>query len=105
VDASRHQRWARGDWQLLPFIVDPASGVPGLSRWKMVDNLRRSLTPIFWILASIAGWTFLPFTLAAQWQALLIVSLFMAPSFEIVNSLIPDGRETTLKAQLSSFLH
>ncbi|BCH23976.1 GH36-type glycosyl hydrolase domain-containing protein [Mesorhizobium sp. L-8-3] len=105
VDASRQHRWARGDWQLLPFIVDPASGVPGLSRWKMVDNLRRSLTPIFWTLASIAGWTFLPFTLAAQWQALLIVSLFMAPSFEIVNSLIPDGRETTPKAHLSSFLY
>ena len=52
----------------------PRSGVPALSRWKMIDNLRRSLTPIFWVLASIAGWTLLPFTLAAQWQALLILS-------------------------------
>lgn len=105
VDASRQHRWARGDWQLLPFILDPTSGVPGLSRWKMVDNLRRSLTPIFWILASIAGWTLLPFTLAAQWQALLILSLFMAPTFEIVNALIPDGRETTVRAHLSSFFY
>ncbi|TJV07981.1 MAG: hypothetical protein E5Y18_25505, partial [Mesorhizobium sp.] len=49
VDASRHHRWARGDWQLLGFILNPRSGVPALSRWKMVDNLRRSLTPIFWV--------------------------------------------------------
>ncbi len=45
VDASRHHRWTRGDWQLLGYIFDPRSGVPALSRWKMIDNLRRSLTP------------------------------------------------------------
>src|SRR5690606_27963655 len=44
VDASRHHRWIRGDWQLLPFIFGPSSGVSALSRWKMIDNLRRSLT-------------------------------------------------------------
>ena len=63
-----------------------ASGVPALSRWKMIDNLRRSLTPIFWVMAAIAGWTLLPFTQAAQWQALLILSLFMAPTFDIVDA-------------------
>ena len=104
VDASRQHRWARGDWQLLGYIADPASGVPALSRWKMVDNLRRSLTPIFWTAASIAGWTLLPFTHAAQWQMLLIVSLFMAPSFDLVRSLFPDKRETTPKARLTAFL-
>ncbi len=97
VDASRHHRWARGDWQLLPFIFDPRSGVPALSRWKMLDNLRRSLTPIFWVLASVAGWTTLPFTLAAQWQALLILSLFMAPTFDIVHGILPTSREVTVR--------
>ena len=104
VDASRHHRWARGDWQLLGYIFDPASGVPALSRWKMIDNLRRSLTPIFWTGASIAGWTLLPFTLAAQWQALSILSLFMAPTFDLVRSLIPDLRETTARARLTALL-
>jgi cyclic beta-1,2-glucan synthetase len=105
VDASRQHRWARGDWQLLSYIFDPSSGVPALSRWKMIDNLRRTLTPIFWVLASIAGWTLLPFTLAAQWQALLIVSQFMAPTFEIVKSIVPDGRETTMRARLTALVH
>ena len=103
VDASRQHRWARGDWQLLGYILDPASGVPALSRWKMIDNLRRSLTPIFWTAASIAGWTLLPFSLAAQWQVLLILSLFVAPTFDLVRSLFPDSRETTPRARLTAF--
>lgn len=102
VDASRHHRWARGDWQLLGFILDPRSGVPALSRWKMVDNLRRSLTPIFWVMAAIAGWTLLPFTQAAQWQALLILTLFMAPTFDIVNAVLPKSGDQTPRGHFSA---
>lgn len=102
VDASRQHRWARGDWQLLPLIFDPKLAIPSLSRWKMIDNLRRSLTPIFWVLAAIAGWTLLPFTLAAQWIALLILSQFMAPTFNIVNSLIPKSLDTTFRGHLTA---
>jgi cyclic beta-1,2-glucan synthetase len=96
VDASRQHRWARGDWQLLGWIFGP-SGVPGLSRWKMIDNLRRSLMPIVWIAASIAGWTLLPFTQAAQWQALLVLSLFLSLTFGIVDSVVPREADATLK--------
>ncbi|QPC88131.1 protein ndvB [Mesorhizobium sp. NBSH29] len=102
VDASRHHRWARGDWQLLPFIFKPRSGVPALSRWKMVDNLRRSLTPIAWVLASIAGWGLLPFSAAVQWQALLILSMFIALTFDVVDSLLPSSRETTVRGHLNA---
>ncbi len=102
VDASRQHRWARGDWQLLGFILDPASGVPALSRWKMIDNLRRSITPIFCVLAAIAGWTLLPFTQAAQWQALLIFSLFMSPTFDIVNSILPKNTDATARGHFSA---
>jgi cyclic beta-1,2-glucan synthetase len=102
VDASRQHRWARGDWQLLGYILDPTSGVPALSRWKMVDNLRRSLTPIFWVMAAIAGWTLLPFTQAAQWQALLILTLFMAPTFEIIDAILPKSREATARGHFNA---
>ena len=59
----RQQRWIRGDWQLLPFIF--ARGTRGdalsaLSRWKMIDNLRRSLVPIAMLAWLVAGWTVLP---------------------------------------------
>ncbi len=104
VDASRQHRWARGDWQLLPFIFDPKLNIPPIGRWKMVDNLRRSLTPIFWVAASIAGWALMPFTLAAQWQALLILTYFMAPTFDIVNSIIPQSNEVTLRGHLTALM-
>ncbi|MGD9916235.1 MAG: glucoamylase family protein, partial [Rhizobiaceae bacterium] len=104
VDVSRHHRWARGDWQLLPFIFAPSSGVPALSRWKMIDNLRRSLTPIFWVAASIAGWTLLPFTLAVQWQALLVVSLFFALTFDVINGIMPKSMEVTASGHFTSFI-
>ena len=68
----------------------------------MVDNLRRTLTPIFWVAASVAGWTLLPFSQAAQWQALLILSMFIALTFDIVDSLIPTTRDATLRGHLSA---
>ena len=104
VDASRQHRWVRGDWQLLPFIFDAKLTIPPIGRWKMIDNLRRSLTPIFWVLASIAGWTLMPFTLAAQWQGLLILSQFMAPTFDIVNSIVPKTREVTLRGHMRALV-
>lgn len=39
----RLHRWTRGDWQLLPFLLD--GSLSRLSRHKIWDNLRRSLTP------------------------------------------------------------
>ena len=58
VAALRQHRWARGDWQLLPWIVPPwivswinpsssepaRDGIPAIGRWKMLDNLRRTLS-------------------------------------------------------------
>jgi cyclic beta-1,2-glucan synthetase len=44
VAASRLHRWTRGDWQLLPLLLQPRRfGLRTINRWKMVDNLRRSL--------------------------------------------------------------
>jgi cyclic beta-1,2-glucan synthetase len=48
VAASRVHRWTRGDWQLLPLLWrscwQPLRWpLGGINRWKMFDNLRRSL--------------------------------------------------------------
>ncbi len=43
VAAARQHRWMRGDWQLLPWILGRRGPLPPLGRWKMLDNLRRSL--------------------------------------------------------------
>jgi cyclic beta-1,2-glucan synthetase len=69
VSLRRHHRWVRGDWQLLPWLlpVVPAAGggrirnrLPGIGRWMMFDNLRRSLfTPALLLLVAL-GWLWLP---------------------------------------------
>ena len=53
ADVNRRYRWIRGDWQLagwlLPWVPGPAgwrrNPLSALSRWKLFDNLRRSLVP------------------------------------------------------------
>lgn len=42
----RLHRWIRGDWQNLSFIFNDRWGFTRLDRWKLLDNLRRSITPI-----------------------------------------------------------
>ena len=67
--ARRLHRWTCGDWQLLPWLFSkvPSSRAEPVSnrlsiidRWKMTDNLRRSLTAPLLVLLFVCGWTWLP---------------------------------------------
>ena len=49
----RLHRWTRGDWQLLPFLWD--TRLSWLSRHKIWDNLRRSLTPAAQVVLLLLG--------------------------------------------------
>ena len=46
----REHRWIRGDWQLLPWLFFKNAlderPLSALSKWKIFDNLRRSLVPL-----------------------------------------------------------
>ena len=53
VHARRLHRWTRGDWQLLPWLFSPR--LSAISRWKILDNLRRSLVAPA-LLLLIPGW-------------------------------------------------
>ncbi|MDH5668858.1 MAG: protein ndvB, partial [Nitrospira sp.] len=63
--AARQHRWARGDWQLLPWLFgrghtgsDPhrTVAIPAIGRWKILDNLRRTLSAPAAFLTLIVGW-------------------------------------------------
>ncbi|MCQ8130157.1 GH36-type glycosyl hydrolase domain-containing protein, partial [Methylomonas rivi] len=57
VAASRQHRWVRGDWQLIPWIFGASGrGMPLIGRWKMLDNLRRSLSAPAAFSALVASW-------------------------------------------------
>jgi cyclic beta-1,2-glucan synthetase len=68
ADVSRRYRWIRGDWQIMPWLMRRVLGANGewvrnpisaLSRWKISDNVRRSLVPAALLALLIFGW-FLP---------------------------------------------
>ncbi|MCM2293314.1 protein ndvB [Allorhizobium sp. BGMRC 0089] len=105
VEISRQHRWARGDWQLIPYILDPGRGITALGRWKMVDNLRRSLTPIAWFAASIIGWFAMDPLDTLIWQLLLIFSLFVAPTISLINALVPRQTDIVPAAHFQSLLN
>jgi cyclic beta-1,2-glucan synthetase len=87
----RLHRWVRGDWQLLPWLLPKVPCEDGgkapndlsiLDRWKILDNLRRSLLAPSILVLLAAGWLWLPgspavWTLAgiAASAAPLVVSL------------------------------
>ena len=90
VEASRQHRWVRGDWQLLPYIFGGSSGITALSRFKMIDNLRRSIMPALWIMSSLLGWCLLDPGHAALWQLGLIVSFFVGPILSLFTGIVPS---------------
>ncbi|HLJ83525.1 MAG TPA: glucoamylase family protein [Candidatus Eremiobacteraceae bacterium] len=84
VAMARQHRWARGDWQLLPWIfgssVEFGKGViTPLGRWKMLDNLRRTLSAPAAFVALVAGFT-LPLAAAVFWVG-FVVATFVIPPF------------------------
>lgn len=65
----RKHRWVRGDWQIVQWLfgkVPDESGnqvenpISTVSRWKIFDNLRRSLVEPVTFLLLVCGWFFLP---------------------------------------------
>ena len=67
--SSRLHRWVRGDWQLLPWLLPRVRDASGhrrrnplsvVGRWKLFDNLRRSVTPPAILLFLVLAWTVLP---------------------------------------------
>ena len=82
ADRQRRHRWIRGDWQIgnwiLPFVPDANNKIIKnplslLSKWKIFDNIRRSLVPQCLLLLLLYGWILSPHPLF--W--IVIVSLIV----------------------------
>ena len=61
----RQHRWIRGDWQIAQWILPNVPGESGalepnplslINRWRIFDNLRRSVVPIASVLLLLFGW-------------------------------------------------
>ncbi len=63
--AARQRRWIRGDWQIAPWMFGQvplptgkkcATPLNAIGRWRILDNLRRSLIPVAAVGLLLFGW-------------------------------------------------
>ena len=90
VAASRVHRWMRGDWQLLPFLLQPRRWpLAAINRWKMFDNLRRSLVApmsLALLLLALSGWGVAP----GAALALVLAAFAMGPLMGAIAAFSPS---------------
>jgi cyclic beta-1,2-glucan synthetase len=89
VAAARQHRWARGDWQLLPWIL--GSRIPLVGRWKMLDNLRRTVSAPAAFLTLVVAWV-MPGTSPAMWSAFILATMAVPALLPVLGGLLPRGR-------------
>lgn len=84
----RKHRWIRGDWQILKWMFGRVPNANGesvanplsiLSRWKLLDNLRRSVLEAATFVLFLACWFYLPGS-PALWT-FAAVALLLIPSY------------------------
>ncbi|HTP45284.1 MAG TPA: glucoamylase family protein [Candidatus Acidoferrum sp.] len=97
--ARRKHRWMRGDWQIIfalsplvrnffgRFVRNPLNHV---SRWKIVDNLRRSLTDFAIFLLLLCGW-FAPRPVSVYWTLAALAILVFPAYFQCAFSILTAG--------------
>jgi hypothetical protein len=102
----RKHRWVRGDWQvifwLLPRVPDffgklSRNPLSVISRWKILDNLRRSLSEIATFVLLLAGWLFLPGK-PWFWTAATLIVLALPTYFQFAVSILRAGKSLFTKS-------
>lgn len=107
--AMRQHRWVRGDWQLLPWLASSVRGKSGekykntlsiVSKWKIIENLRRSLVNPSIFLLFILGAGILPGS-HAVWITFAIITAASPILSYIFNALL-SGNGNTLYVKRKS---
>jgi hypothetical protein len=106
----RKHRWLRGDWQIVRWIFNRVpdesrrlveNPISLVSRWKIVDNLRRSLVEPATFALLVAGWFWLPggprfWTLVTL--ALLFLPIYFRLVFATIRAIARQNRVTFREA-------
>ena len=109
--ARRQHRWVRGDWQILwwlfPFVPSRTglqrNRLPLVSRWKILDNLRRSLMAPATVAMLLLGWTVLPGSPVA-WTAIGLAAVALPACLRLVQLLRGPTRFESRSAFLRAFI-
>ena len=106
--AVRQHRWARGDWQLLPWLLgrqSTGSGkqnpvrIPIIGRWKILDNLRRTLSAPAAFLTLVAGWL-LPHSSHWIWTLFILATLALPALLPFLIGLVPRRKGISLRSHI-----
>jgi hypothetical protein len=90
----RKHRWVRGDWQIAQWMFSRvpdesgrlvASPISTVSRWKIFDNLRRSLVEPFTFILFVAGWLVLPGG-PVYWTVVPLILFFFPTILQLIFS-------------------
>ena len=99
----RLHRWVRGDWQLLPWLKNRVPSRQGgkirntlslIDRWRILDNLRRSLIVPTSLFLLVSGWLFLPGS-AILWTLFTLAPFLLPVLTYFVSELLHTVREQT----------
>ena len=112
VVAARQHRWARGDWQLLPWLF--GRGYPGperrnlvripiIGRWKIFDNLRRTLSAPAAFLTLVVGWL-LPHASPWVWTQFILATVAIPALLPFLFGLNPRRRGISLRSHFRGVL-
>ena len=108
-DVSRRHRWIRGDWQIVNWLLMRVPGpegivvdnpISGLSRWKILDNLRRSLVPPSQIFLLFLAWLMLQHPLL--WTYVVIGAVLVLPVLACIRAILNKSAEVPLDQHLRS---
>ena len=90
-DAKRHHRWTRGDWQIIGWLRGRVRNERGdlirnvvntIGRWKIFDNLRRSVLSLALMVVILVGFALplaYPSPLSAAWYVVLALVAVASP--------------------------
>lgn len=106
-DVKRRRRWIRGDWQLAGWLLPRvlhygskrvANRLSALSRWKLFDNLRRSLAPAALLTMLALSWTVLPN--ADFWLGVVLTIILFPTIGGVLAELVRKPKEVSLRQHL-----
>ena len=111
ADARRQHRWVRGDWQISSWLLPTVATADGttsnplstLSRWKILDNLRRSLVSPALFAFLIVSWMLVP-QLAWWSTGFAAVTIFFPVVVQAVTGLMNWNTRREVTAQLRLYL-
>ncbi|MFL0194789.1 GH36-type glycosyl hydrolase domain-containing protein [Clostridium sp. WILCCON 0269] len=96
----RLHRWVRGDWQLIPWIFKKNS-LNELSKWKIIDNLRRSVVSPAVIVLIIVALTL--FSDPDNLLLIALISLLCPIFFDVSETVVSPVKGISLSGKVSNF--